>query len=45
MNKTIERALKLAEEAGFEVVDVDNVMDGNIDGFINAFLSGMKIEK
>jgi peptide chain release factor 2 len=30
---------------GFEVVDVDNVMDGNIDGFINAFLSGMKIEK
>ena len=30
---------------GFEVVDVDSVMDGNIDGFINAFLSGMKIEK
>ncbi len=30
---------------GFEVVDVDSVMDGNLDGFINAFLSGMKIEK
>ena len=30
---------------GYEVVDVDGVMDGNIDGFINAFLSGMKIEK
>lgn len=30
---------------GFEVVDIDSVMDGNIDGFINAFLSGMKIEK
>ena len=30
---------------GFEVVDVDSVMDGNIDGFINAFLSGMKFEK
>ena len=30
---------------GFEVVDVDSVMDGEIDGFINAFLSGMKIEK
>ncbi len=30
---------------GYELVDVDSVMDGNIDGFINAFLSGMKIEK
>ncbi|MBR2523259.1 MAG: peptide chain release factor 2 [Clostridiales bacterium] len=30
---------------GYEVVDVDGVMDGNLDGFINAFLSGMKIEK
>ena len=30
---------------GFEVVDVDGVMDGELDGFINAFLSGMKIEK
>ncbi|MCQ2533110.1 MAG: peptide chain release factor 2 [Clostridia bacterium] len=30
---------------GFEVVDVDSVMDGNIDGFINSFLSGDKIEK
>lgn len=30
---------------GFEVVDVDSVMDGNLDGFINAFLSGMEIEK
>ena len=30
---------------GYEVVDVDSVMDGNLDGFINAFLSGMKIEK
>ena len=29
---------------GYEVVDVDGVMDGNIDGFINSFLSGMKIE-
>ena len=28
-----------------EVVDVDGVMDGNLDGFINAFLSGMKNEK
>ena len=30
---------------GFELVDVDAVMDGELDGFINAFLSGMKIEK
>jgi len=30
---------------GYEVVDVDKVMDGDIDGFINAFLSGVKIEK
>jgi len=30
---------------GYEVVDVDSVMDGNLDGFINAFLSGMQIEK
>jgi peptide chain release factor 2 len=30
---------------GYEEVDVDSVMDGNLDGFINAFLSGMKNEK
>ncbi len=30
---------------GYEVVDVDGVMDGDLDGFINASLSGMKIEK
>jgi peptide chain release factor 2 len=30
---------------GYEVVDVDRVMDGDLDGFINASLSGMKIEK
>ncbi|MCH4153113.1 MAG: peptide chain release factor 2 [Saccharofermentans sp.] len=30
---------------GYEEVDVDAVMDGNLDGFIFAFLSGMKIEK
>lgn len=30
---------------GFEVVDVDGVMDGDLDGFINAYLSGMTIEK
>ena len=30
---------------GYEEVDVDAVMDGKLDGFINAFLSGMKIEK
>jgi len=30
---------------GYEVVDVDGVMDGNLDGFINAFLSGQKAEK
>ena len=30
---------------GYEEGDVDAVMDGKLDGFINAFLSGMKIEK
>ncbi len=30
---------------GYEMVDVNAVMDGDIDGFINAYLSGMKIEK
>ncbi|HAL74956.1 MAG TPA: peptide chain release factor 2 [Clostridiales bacterium] len=30
---------------GFETVAVDAVMDGDLDGFINACLSGMKIEK
>lgn len=30
---------------GYEVVDVDRVMDGDLDGFINASLSGMKNEK
>ena len=30
---------------GYEEVDVDAVMDGRLDGFINAFLSGMKAEK
>ncbi|HOO61646.1 MAG TPA: peptide chain release factor-like protein, partial [Bacillota bacterium] len=30
---------------GYEEVDVDAVMDGHLDGFINAFLSGMTIEK
>ena len=30
---------------GYEEVDVDAVMDGRLDGFINAFLSGMKNEK
>lgn len=30
---------------GYELVDIDGVMDGNLDGFINAFLSGMKIDK
>jgi peptide chain release factor 2 len=30
---------------GFEVVDVGKVMDGELDGFINASLSGLKIEK
>lgn len=29
---------------GYEVVDVDSVMDGDLEGFINAFLSGMKNE-
>jgi peptide chain release factor 2 len=30
---------------GYEQVDVDGVMDGDLDGFINAYLSGVKIEK
>lgn len=30
---------------GYEMVDVDKVMDGDLDGFINACLSGQKIEK
>ena len=30
---------------GYEEVNVDAVMNGNLDGFINAFLSGMTIEK
>lgn len=30
---------------GYEVVDVDKVMDGELDGFINASLTGMKNEK
>ena len=30
---------------GYEEVDVDAVMDGKLDGFIFAFLSGMKNEK
>jgi peptide chain release factor 2 len=30
---------------GYEVVDVGRVMDGDLDGFINASLSGMKNEK
>ena len=30
---------------GYEEVDVDAVMDGMLDGFINAYLSGMKNEK
>ncbi|NLC85057.1 MAG: peptide chain release factor 2 [Ruminococcaceae bacterium] len=30
---------------GYEVVDVEGVMDGDLDGFINAYLSGLKIEK
>ena len=30
---------------GYEMVDVDRVMNGDIDGFINASLSGMKLEK
>lgn len=30
---------------GYEESDVQAVMDGRIDGFINAYLSGMKIEK
>lgn len=30
---------------GYEMVNIQDVMDGNLDGFINAFLSGMKNEK
>jgi len=30
---------------GYEETDVQSVMDGKIDGFINAFLSGMQIQK
>ena len=30
---------------GYEESDVQRVMDGNIDAFINAYLSGMKAEK
>jgi peptide chain release factor 2 len=30
---------------GYEETDVQSVMDGKIDGFINAFLSGKQIEK
>jgi peptide chain release factor 2 len=30
---------------GYEQGDVDAVMDGDLDGFINAYLSGMKNEK
>jgi peptide chain release factor 2 len=30
---------------GYETTAVDAVMDGDLDGFINAFLSGMKNEK
>jgi peptide chain release factor 2 len=30
---------------GYETNDVDGVMDGDLDGFINAWLSGMKAEK
>jgi peptide chain release factor 2 len=30
---------------GYELVDVQRVMDGDLSGFINAYLSGMKIEK
>ena len=30
---------------GYEMVDVGKVMDGDLDGFINAYLSGMKNEK
>ena len=33
------------ERTGYVEVDVDAVMDGKIDGFINAYLSGMKIQK
>lgn len=30
---------------GYEMGNIQDVMDGDIDGFINAYLSGMKIEK
>jgi peptide chain release factor 2 len=30
---------------GYETTAVDSVMDGDLDGFINAWLSGMKLEK
>lgn len=30
---------------GYEMVNIQDVMDGELDGFINAYLSGMKIEK
>ncbi len=33
------------ERTGYKESDVDAVMDGGLDGFINAYLSGMKIEK
>ena len=36
---------KALKALGYEEVDVDSVMDGNLDGFINAYLSGMKNEK
>jgi len=30
---------------GYEMVSIQDVMDGDLDGFINAYLSGMKNEK
>ncbi len=30
---------------GYETGNIQDVMDGDLDGFINAYLSGMKIEK
>lgn len=30
---------------GYEMGNIQDVMDGDLDGFINAYLSGMKIEK
>jgi peptide chain release factor 2 len=30
---------------GYEMVNIQDVMDGDLDGFINAYLSGMKNEK